>query len=417
MLNNNSDLNICQFGNEREYSLNGIWSGLTNINQDLAYLVRSHQIFIKLSNYNERSSIVNQLNNIVIYLQNLDFNNLVSTIESLKVILRSFNIRLDKDRFIDFNNAIDASCRLAQSLETEITKTRERLETTTTQLEKANEYYISIEEENELIITKRNELLEEIEALRLEAQNLQSIITSANSSNQTITASLTTAKSNEGIIKQFAESVTNRDSQLEKQQQKTNEYIKQLDIYTKERDDLQKTANDLIQEAKKALNYKSAEGLSAAFSHKLEQSNTTFLKAGWLIGAGFFILVAFGLGAWIVAGWKISNTGNELYSLIGRITMMPIAFTAAMFCANQYLKQKQIIEDYAYKTVLAKSIISFSEALKEGKGQEYPEYISTVLKEIHKDPMRKRGKDEIDSKQSFNIMSQFVELFKTIKTN
>jgi ATP-dependent exoDNAse (exonuclease V) beta subunit len=77
-----------------------------------------------------------------------------------------------------------------------------------------------------------------------------------------------------------------------------------------------------------------------------------------------------------------------------------------------YTKQKNIIEDYAYKTVLAKSIIAFSEELRDKSPERYTEYLSTILKEIHQDPLRKRGKDKepLSLKDSQGIIEKIVEI-------
>ena len=87
--------------------------------------------------------------------------------------------------------------------------------------------------------------------------------------------------------------------------------------------------------------------------------------------------------------------------------MIPLPIIAAIFCANQYVKQKNLIEDYAYKMVLAKSIVGFSEQLKkdpsEDKG-EYIHYMKVALEEIHKDPLRKRDQKPVENKiENFSI--------------
>ena len=51
-----------------------------------------------------------------------------------------------------------------------------------------------------------------------------------------------------------------------------------------------------------------------------------------------------------------TRTGIKAYTIAG-----------AIFCANQYIRQKNVIEDYTYKMVLAKSIVGFSEQLNNGK--------------------------------------------------
>lgn len=105
---------------------------------------------------------------------------------------------------------------------------------------------------------------------------------------------------------------------------------------------------------------------------------------------------------------------DELHIIIGRIALIPLPIIAAIFCANQYVKQKNIIEDYAYKMVLAKSIVGFSEQLNkdpsEDKG-EYIHYMKVALEEIYKDPLRKRNSKESQSKAEDKIESLSIKDF------
>ena len=180
-------------------------------------------------------------------------------------------------------------------------------------------------------------------------------------------------------------------------------------------------AEKLIEEAKLALNYKNAEGLSAAFSNQLNDAKgkhnwKTFV---WIMGAFLFIGITIFIGMWIVTGWWLDtstmNNSQMIYSLVGRFCIIPFTIAGAIFCANQYTKQKNIIEDYAYKTVLAKSIIAFSEELREKSPERYAEYLSTILKEIHQDPLRKRGKEResITFKDSQGTIEKVIELLQS----
>ena len=95
--------------------------------------------------------------------------------------------------------------------------------------------------------------------------------------------------------------------------------------------------------------------------------------------------------------WILQTAPDQIGLLIGRISLLPLPIIGAIFCANQYTKQKNIIEDYAYKMVLSKAIVGFSEQLKKNgsdTNEEYVHYIKTALEEIHKYPLRKREKNK-----------------------
>ncbi len=199
------------------------------------------------------------------------------------------------------------------------------------------------------------------------------------------------------------------------------EHEKTIEIYKETYSEKLLEAEKLIEEAKLALNYKNAEGLSAAFSNQLNDAKgkhnwKTFV---WIMGAFLFIGITIFIGMWIVTGWWLDtstmNNSQMIYSLVGRFCIIPFTIAGAIFCANQYTKQKNIIEDYAYKTVLAKSIIAFSEELREKSPERYAEYLSTILKEIHQDPLRKRGKDKepISLKESQGTIEKVIELLQS----
>lgn len=155
--------------------------------------------------------------------------------------------------------------------------------------------------------------------------------------------------------------------------------------------------NNLINQAEKALHLKSAEGISAAFSsHLLVESKKKTLVL-WIAGASFFVLAALLLTIWIVSGQWIVHP-DAISSIVGRVVAVAISITGATFCAKQFVKQKNILEDYAYKSVLAKSIVAFTEEIKKRDGTKVADYLTQVLSEIHKDPLRSR-----DNKEDKNI--------------
>lgn len=99
------------------------------------------------------------------------------------------------------------------------------------------------------------------------------------------------------------------------------------------------------------------------------------------------------IGVWLIYGNHHANDGNVTsmwLQIIGKISMIPLLVTTIVFCANQYGKQKNLLEDYSYKLALAKSMVAFSEELREKDSERYKEYLSTVLNEILKDPLRTR---------------------------
>ena len=257
------------------------------------------------------------------------------------------------------------------------------------------------------LINLVNNKSEEVETNRSESEGTKDAIETLKSEAEEIKGDIQTIKSDLDIKKSdidaFYENVDNYRGTIE-------------DLKTKAQNIIEKeqTINGLISQAEKALQLKSAEGLSAALSTQYTEASDWKNKVGWLIGAGFFILLATALTVWIVSGWEIEDP-NSWSTIVGRVVAIGISITAATFCAQRYVKQKQISEDYAYKLTLAKSIVAFTEEIKKRDDKQVPIYLSKVLDEIHKDPLRPRSKPkEITlNEKSINYIEKLIDMVKS----
>ena len=176
--------------------------------------------------------------------------------------------------------------------------------------------------------------------------------------------------------------IDEREEQLKKQMKNTEQFNETLSEYEIKQGNLMNIAENLIKSARTALNYKTAESISAAFNTQYTEAKENSHYQYWLWGAMGFVFLTLFIGIWILTGWFIHNDIDPLFSIIGRISMIPFTILGAIFCANQYIKQKNLIEDYAYKCVLAKSMIAFSEELRGKDSEKYSEYLSTVLQQV-----------------------------------
>ena len=168
--------------------------------------------------------------------------------------------------------------------------------------------------------------------------------------------------------------------------------------------------SDLINKAETALNLRSAEGISAAFSAQYGKASDGKLKRGWIWGAVVFLIVAILLTVWIVTG-KWIDSPDSFSSIVGRIVAVAISITGATFCAKQYTNQKKIEEDYAYKATLSKSIVAFKGEIEKGEEgkKQVSEYLTRVLNEIHKDPLRYG-----DSKEASNTVDAIKNMLNEV---
>lgn len=390
---NTSQFSNKNYGNENEYTGKSIYLGLDAILVDISYFIKAHNIFIQVSTLDERNEIINDLNHIFSYLETP--SNLVHYIDNLKVKLRKFNIRNSIERwelFHDVNKQLLEQCDEFNEALDFINKIKEKATNSNTivseKLDAINKKFEELEEKIEEVDEVKIDIEENSEKLKGINTSLEKIKEDANDKLETIVESYNSVMSNEKVIDNFALKVQERDKRLSQLEQLTEENKLKLLEYEQERSKILEEANNLIEDAKKALNYSTASGLSESFQTQHLEAGKWWKSIFWISGAVVFILIAIGLGIWIA-----SDETDKIHLIIGRIALIPLPIVAAVFCANQYVKQKNIIEDYAYKMVLAKSIVGFSEQLKkdpsEDKG-EYIHYIKVALEEIHKDPLRKR---------------------------
>lgn len=201
---------------------------------------------------------------------------------------------------------------------------------------------------------------------------------------QRMDAMVATATGSSGIIENFAKQVSVRQDQLQSQQAATEKYEEALQDYASEMESRREEVGKLIESAMHALEYTTAEGISTAFTerHKEYRGRKNWL---WLLGAGTCIAL---IVLYIVAFPFIplpDGVMEDHMAIFYRIALVSALFSGAYFCAAQYKKHKNVEEDYAYKAVLAKSIVGFLETLP---GDVKGRYVDKVLGEIHKDPMR-----------------------------
>lgn len=404
------------YGGENEYSFKGLVGGIESLLTDISSLTKAPRKFIKISTSSERTNIKNYLTKIETYFESPQ--NYLPQFDALKILLRSYNVRNFSERQIEFENEIEETRKIKLLLQqelVEVKKLKESIEESNTtieeKIEESTNKLIDIESELEKVIKRKNELIEQSESLEEINTELSDIKEKASDNLENITSSMTESQSNEKLITSFANKVQDRDKRLDELELNIKNNNSRLKEYETERISILEESKKLIESAKKALNYKTAEGISASFQSQYDNANNSWIIAGWIISAILCLLGTIGLGIWI-----LQTAPDQIGLLIGRISLLPLPIIGAVFCANQYTKQKNIIEDYAYKMVLSKAIVGFSEQLKKngtGTNEEYVHYIKTALEEIHKDPLRKREKSK-ENKNETPGLKDLVEVAEKI---
>ncbi len=363
-----------RYGIEKEHSAQSLKAGLKAILIDIRGLVRAHQRFVQLSTYQERTDIKDTLSRICSTLNEKNYPNIVSDLDILKPIIRNYCARRSsetQDILAERVDKLHAQCAIAE----------ENLDTTNRireQAEKAEQNLQSSEKNNESI----NNIISDLNNKASEITKLQE---KSEEQSETIAEILTSAKSHEEIINSFSQKVETRQKQLDEQEVMTREYEKKLKLYTEERKDILEEANELINQARNALRYKTVEGISAAFDARYTEEKEKGKKSWlWLASGVAFVVTGIGIEMCLLLGSQDTTIGATIL----QITILPFTFMIAYFCAMQYIRYKNILDDYGYKSVLARSIIAFLDQFQKPEEREY--YLQTVLKEIHQDPLRKK---------------------------
>ena len=411
------------FGSENEYEYKSLIGGIEALLTDISALLKSQTRFIKISTYSERTLFISYLQNIKTYIDSP--GNLYAQVDALKILLRNYNIRFFEDRFIEFEKEIDETRRIKINLQEDKLATKKLIDgIETSELEIAESFKNSkaqlVEFEKEIleIENRKISLLSEVELLEEKNEKIEELMDSSLVYNETIKKSVNEASTNEKLIKNFATNIQKSEEKITTLDSKVELHEAQLLVYKKERDGLINESKEMIDSARQALNYSTAQGISEAFDNQYKLASSRWLTLSWLVAGAVFMIAILSIGIWIVKDHNL-----EINILIGRALLIPILVIGLYFCLNQYSKQKDIIEDYAYKKVISQAIVGFSEQLKKNQSEnsdEYVTYMKTALGEIHKDPLRKRDTKEItiknnevvESNQIFDMFEKFVNLYK-----
>lgn len=416
MKENNSELDKALYGSESEYSLNALYAGIKNIYTDIKFLTSNECYYIKYSTYDERQKLNSHLSNLYSYIQNDNYSQIAAQIDYIKSLLRGYNLRTDKKRLIAFDNALDELTRKAVGLEDQLQKSKqivEGLEINAKNGTTSNEEIQSKLEEVSAKTDEYNTLVDDMAKLKDKIEDMASDV---ESNLQSSSSSLSAIKSNQSTIKEFTNKIDEREEELVKQAKVTDEYEQKLTQYSTEHQSILDEAKDLIDKAKQALSYSTAEGLSASFDSHYKRLDGWRLWI-WMVAAGLLIIAAACIGIWLISGAVPSdgNINHMWIQIAGKLSMIPLLVTAAVFCARQFSKQKTLLEDYGYKLTLAKSMVAFSEELRDKDPEKYKDYLTKVLEEIHQDPLRVRPKEVEDSEAiDTSVLNRINELASII---
>lgn len=175
----------------------------------------------------------------------------------------------------------------------------------------------------------------------------------------------------------------------------------------------------LIAKTKEIMGDASASKIGEHF--KIQYDKSKKLLALWPIISGSFLLCAICICLLtvfpelyvMVFGGDVTNhvSDNAVPFLISRILVAPLFLAGAWFCATQYIKQKNITEDYAYKKVLSLSLLSIKAEVEKTGEKNTSDFIRAIQGEIVKSPLETLDKKHYKKEMEFlrKIQSEAVK--------
>ena len=369
------------YGSESEYTYRTLIAEVENILTDLTTLVNNPEMFIRLSTYQERTNIQNELSRIY---SSLESTNLYLYVEGMKIILRNYNVRDFSEHKIQLENIF----RKNEELEHHIKRKQRNMIILHNEIQ---EELDSSKAQHTKILATLKEFSDEVLKQKSLNTDLSFIKKEANNNLQDINTYKAQVKIIKNRAETFAKSLQKEEDKLAEVENRIIANDKKLKEYEEERKRVLEEAKGLIESAKQALEYTTAQGLSAAFNSQYKEANNVDFLKTCIIGAVLCLGGALFLGLYFM---QSINENNQWFIILGRILLLPIPIMGAIFCANsEQLKKNGKDED----------------------NSEYVDYIRKALAEIHKDPLRNRNEEKQTlTNLKVKHLEQIVELAKKI---
>ncbi len=216
-------------------------------------------------------------------------------------------------------------------------------------------------------------------------------------------------------VKRGSEEATNYKKLIDQQKKEYSELKASFE-------ELKKSYTDLEQLAKNQLGLVSMESLANAFAieaSKLEKSTSMwYRRIFW--AAVILILAVLGVAIWQVIH---EQTLLKLSFAIRLPIVTPIIYYL-YFVVGQYKREHRLLEEYVFKTSIARSFEAYRKVLKEESANEQDllkknELIIDTIKNIYSSPMKNivDSKSEVDEKKdvSFDLMGKMLEYGEKLK--
>lgn len=375
-------------------------------------------------------NIINSQNSIVSGSDAVE--NLVVYIESLNTQIWQYGLHNLSDEVLGYQTKLNQ----IKQLEVEIGQLKKELQAGVKSKEKLDKI---IEEISDLISTVTTSKTDAETTLIQIKQLLQDVSTNA----QNVAAFYAQAQQNETAITQLQATASQSNASIKAIEDKASIFFAGVNEYTKRVDALIKKAEDSVElnnsettnlidglvklEVQIKDQLEKATGYSLFHSFQTRQGLMVKSKNFWLIVLTVLLLIAIGLGGWLVnsmSGQTLNALGVAFYLKLS--LTIPLLF-AISFSTIQYSRERRLEEEYAFKSNISISLIPYQELVENlvdendpEQRKEYASFIISTINKIFTSPTDEIFKDKKSTKgmideKSIKLISQVGDAFSKFR--
>lgn len=248
-----------------------------------------------------------------------------------------------------------------------------------------------------------NGIIESIKGIQSESQTqietIKQVANEINAAKETIEQTRAQAEEKRDSISTLEAKVIEQSQKLTEGEQKYTELTTQI--------------SELKEEVKKQLTVATAGTLAGSFASR--QKDLKFGRRLWLF---FFVISAI---TFVVTGYIVieqiihANLLNSPLPLVRIFITIPL-FYVVKFCADSYRKERDLEEEYAFKSAVSLSLAGYQKLLKDelpdGSNQQVIDFITSSISRIYSPP---RKGDNKKTKEEKDFLDEIIELIKQIK--
>lgn len=340
------------------------------------------------------------VNYVTIYLssiaENFAHKNLDEVVRSIKWLI-SYQVaygfwnksetKIHDPKTIDLKNKASEIEVLKSKVEDEITKVKELENTLSTSIKELNTFYSQKQEELQGITNSHQDVLNknnEVANILIQINDLKSQATAAlGSIEETKNSSKKVATEGETFIKTISQKLETLSNDLETHIKGQENRIKSIDdnylhIQSK-KDFIDLKELDIIKLATKA-----GDG---ALGHTFNTRETKLGKNArlWMLGTGGMAFVLF-IWIFVVLAYLGTNYSpvwvNPLFSTLKTLPALLIL----VFVAKQYTKERNLEEEYAFKSAISMTLTAYADEIAREKDVDRRAIIKDTIEKVYKSP-------------------------------